>query len=67
MVDRPPRELRAPVDLATVVVAQSIHDVDSSGYDRRRLQSVNAAEAGNNYYYAYLQSTTGHVAELQRR
>jgi Tfp pilus assembly protein PilX len=44
--------------LATVVVAQSIHDVESSGLDRRRLQSVNAAEAGNNYYYAYLQSTT---------
>ena len=44
--------------LGTVVVAQSIHDVESSGLDRRRLQSVNAAEAGNNYYYAYLQSTT---------
>ena len=44
--------------LATVVVAQSIHDVEGSGLDRRRLQSVNAAEAGNNYYYAYLQSTT---------
>ena len=43
---------------ATVVVAQSIHDVEGSGLDRRRLQSVNAAEAGNNYYYAYLQSTT---------
>ena len=41
-----------------MVVAQSIHDVESSGLDRRRLQSVNAAEAGNNYYYAYLQSTT---------
>ena len=44
--------------LATVVVAQSIHDSESSGLDRRRLQSINAAEAGNNYYYAYLQSTT---------
>ena len=44
--------------LATVVVAQSIHDSESSGQDRRRLQSINAAEAGNNYYYAYLQSTT---------
>ena len=44
--------------LGTVVVAQSIHDAESSGLDRRRLQSVDAAEAGNNYYYAYLQSTT---------
>jgi Tfp pilus assembly protein PilX len=44
--------------LATVVVAQSIHDSQSSGLDRRRLESINAAEAGDNYYYAYLQSTT---------
>ena len=44
--------------LATAIVAQSIHNVDSSAQDRRRLQSINAAEAGNNYYYAYLQSTT---------
>lgn len=43
--------------LATAIVAQSIHNVDSSALDRRRLQSINAAEAGNNYYYAYLQST----------
>ena len=43
--------------LGTVVIAQSVHDVESSGLDRRRLQSINAAEAGNNYYYAYLQST----------
>src|SRR6185436_8629407 len=33
--------------LATVIVAQSVHDAESSGMDRRRLQSVNAAEAGN--------------------
>jgi Tfp pilus assembly protein PilX len=44
--------------LGTVIVAQSIHNQEASGLDRRRLQSVNAAEAGNNYYYAYLQSTT---------
>jgi hypothetical protein len=43
--------------LSTVVVAQSIHSLDSSGYDRERLLSVNAAEAGTNYWYAYLQST----------
>src|SRR5919108_4292329 len=43
--------------LSTVVVAQAIHSVDSSGYDRERLLSVNAAEAGTNRWYAYLQTT----------
>lgn len=43
--------------LATAIVAQSIHSVESSGYDRERLLSVNAAEAGTNRWYAYLQST----------
>jgi hypothetical protein len=43
--------------LTTIVVAQSIHSLDSSGYDRERLLSVNAAEAGTNRWYAYLQST----------
>ena len=48
--------------LGSTIVAQSIHNSESSGLDRRRLQSVNAAEAGNNFFYAYLQSTT--VASL---
>jgi hypothetical protein len=43
--------------LSTVVVAQSIHSLDASGYDRERLLSVNSAEAGTNHWYAYLQST----------
>jgi hypothetical protein len=43
--------------LSTIVVAQSIHSLDSSGYDRARLLSVNAAEAGTNHWYAYLQTT----------
>lgn len=43
--------------LATVVVAQSIHSLDASGYDRERLLSINAAEAGTNHWYAYLQTT----------
>ena len=50
--------------LGTVIVAQSVHDVESSGLDRRRLQSINAAEAGNNYYYAYLQSTNVSLLQL---
>jgi len=43
--------------LTTVVVAQSIHSLDSSSYDRERLLSVNAAEAGINDWYQYLQTT----------
>jgi hypothetical protein len=43
--------------LSTVVVAQSIHSLESSGYDRERLLSVNAAEAGTNYWYAFLETT----------
>jgi Tfp pilus assembly protein PilX len=43
--------------LTTVVIAQSIHSIDSSGYDRERLLSINAAEAGTNEWYAYLQTT----------
>lgn len=41
--------------LSTVVVSQAIHNTGQSGYDRKRLTSVNAAEAGLNYYYNYLQ------------
>ncbi len=43
--------------LSTVIVAQSIHDAQTSAYDRQRLTSVGAAESGGNYYYALLQST----------
>ncbi|MDH4113627.1 MAG: hypothetical protein OEV60_13265 [Actinomycetota bacterium] len=43
--------------LSTIVVAQSIHSLDSSGYERQRLTSVNAAEAGTNDWWQYLQAT----------
>ncbi|MDP9326877.1 MAG: hypothetical protein M3P10_01580 [Actinomycetota bacterium] len=43
--------------LSTVVAAQSIHNSGASAYDRRRLQSVGAAEAGLNYFYNYLEQT----------
>lgn len=43
--------------LGTVVVAQSIHNSNQTAYDRRRLQSVGAAEAGLNYFYNYLEQT----------
>ena len=40
--------------LSLYVVRLAIHDVNQSGYDRRRLLSVSASEAGVNSYYAYL-------------
>ena len=43
--------------LSTIVVAQSLHSLDASGYDRQRLLSVNAAEAGTNAWYHHLQTT----------
>jgi hypothetical protein len=43
--------------LSTVVVSQAIHSADQSGYDRRRLTSVNSAEAGLNYFYHCLETT----------
>ena len=43
--------------LSSVVVAQSIHSSEATGYDRQRLESINAAEAGTNYWYEYLQTT----------
>ncbi len=43
--------------LSTIVVAQSLHCLDASGYDRQRLLSVNAAESGTNHWYQYLQTT----------
>lgn len=43
--------------LSTIIVAQSIHSLEASGYDRQRLTSVNAAEAGTNDFWQYLQTT----------
>jgi hypothetical protein len=43
--------------LSTIVVGQSIHALNASGYDRKRLTSIAAAEAGMNYWFSYLQTT----------
>jgi Tfp pilus assembly protein PilX len=43
--------------LSTIVVAQSIHSLDASGLDRRRLTAVNAAEAGTAAWWEDLQTT----------
>lgn len=42
--------------IATAVLAQAIHNVNQSGYGRRRLAAVNAAEAGLNWYVDYVNS-----------
>ncbi len=43
--------------LATVVVDQSIHNSFQSANNRKRLQSVDASEAGLNYFYNYMERT----------
>jgi len=43
--------------LSTVVVGQSIHSLEASGYERQRLTSINAAEAGTNDWWQYLETT----------
>jgi hypothetical protein len=43
--------------LSASAVSLAVHNTDSSGYDRRRLQAVDAAEAGIDAYYAMLNTT----------
>ena len=43
--------------LSLVVLAQATHNIQASGYDRKRLTSVGAAEAGIDYMYNYFQNT----------
>lgn len=43
--------------LGSIVVAQAIHNSEQSGYNRKRTQSVDAAEAGLDYFYNYLATT----------
>ncbi len=44
------------VTLGATSVTLAIHNSEASAYDRRRVQSVAAAEAGVNYYFSHLQS-----------
>jgi len=44
--------------LSTLVIEQSIHNTQAAGYDRSRLTSVNAAEAGLDHYFNYLGTTS---------
>src|SRR6266508_1227685 len=43
--------------LGTAVVSLSLHNLDASGYDRRRLLSIGAAEAGLDSYYETIERT----------
>jgi hypothetical protein len=43
--------------LAGVVFAQAVHNSNRSANDRKRLQSVDSAEAGLNSFYNYLENT----------
>jgi hypothetical protein len=51
--------------LSASAVELAIHNTNSSGYDRRRLQAVDAAEAGIDQYYAILNSTAFSSTGLQ--
>jgi Tfp pilus assembly protein PilX len=46
------------VMLGVTAAQLAVHNSEASGYDRRRVQSVGAAEAGVNYYFSHLQSVT---------
>jgi hypothetical protein len=43
--------------LSTVVIQQAIHNTTQSGHDRDRVLAVDAAEAGVDWFYNYLQTT----------
>src|SRR5438132_1110902 len=43
---------------AVTVVRLSIHNEDTSSYDRKRLESVNAAEAGIDYAFNTIQNAS---------
>src|SRR5712692_4300566 len=45
--------------LGVVVIALSAHNVSQSAFDRKRVQSIGAAEAGLDAYLSALQTSTG--------
>ena len=46
------------VTLGVTSVTMAVHNSEQSAMDRRRVQGVAAAEAGINWYYSHLQSST---------
>lgn len=51
--------------LGVTSVTLALHNTEESAYDRRRVQSVAAAEAGINYYFSHLQSVPAGQFECQ--
>ena len=49
--------------LVTIVLQVSVHNVERSADDRRRVQAIDAAEAGIDYYYSYLSETGGQAVD----
>ena len=47
------------VTLGATSVTLALHNSEQSSFDRRRVQSIAASEAGINYYYSHLQSESG--------
>jgi hypothetical protein len=50
--------------LGVAVISMAIHNSEQSGLDRKRVQSVSAAEAGLNAAYAYLTKPPGGLAAM---
>lgn len=50
--------------LGTAVISMAVHNSEQSGYDRKRVQSVSAAEAGLNRAYSYLAKPPGGMTAL---
>ena len=52
--------------LGVAVISLAVHNSEQSGFDRKRLQSVSAAEAGLNAAYQHLTAPPGGLAGLQK-
>jgi len=50
--------------LGTAVLSMAVHNSEQSGMDRKRVQSVSAAEAGLNEAYSYLTSPPGGIGAM---
>jgi hypothetical protein len=50
--------------LGTTVIGMAVHNSEQSGMDRKRVQSVSAAEAGLNEAYSYLTSPPGGIGAM---
>jgi hypothetical protein len=51
------------ITLGATSVTLALHNSEQSAFDRRRVESIAAAEAGINYYFSHLQSGTADTFE----